>query len=122
MMVIAHQGFILSGYTTFIEKKILHKPVSRRQKISLHTFVKVVCDEPEVEEKIKKGIEEEKQSLKGWGNNFEGWSEISYIVPDEYENAGDKYELSIKYVKDMDMQDIIKRLTGEEFRRFLEIG
>lgn len=119
-MVIAHQSFVLSGYTT-LTNKIFGKPVSARQKISLLTGVTVVCDESEIEEKIKEAIEQSQQA-KGWGSNFEGWSEISYIVPDGYENSGHKYELSIRYVKDISMEEIVKRLTGEEFRKFVEIG
>lgn len=123
MMVYATQSFILSGYTTvYIKKKRFGKPIPERQKISLHSWVHVICDESEVEEKIKEAVEEDKSLAKGWGLNFEGWSEVSYIIPDDSPNAGQRYELLIEYVKDMKMEKIMKRLTGEEFKRFLLIG
>ena len=76
MLVRFHKGFIMEGENTFTEKKhFWSKPVEKRRKIYCTTGVHGICDDSELEEKLKEGIEECLASS-GWGKDFSGWQRI----------------------------------------------
>lgn len=76
MLVSFHKGFIMEGENTYTEKKhFWSKPVEKRHKIYCTTGVFGFCDESELEEKIKEGIDK-CLAGSGWGKDFSGWQRI----------------------------------------------
>lgn len=82
-------------------------------------YVTVICDESEVEEKILQEMRDR------YLNSLKMAEEGHYTVTEYYKEIppglfpdfpdGKKYDLKIRYFKDMRMEEVIKKLSAEMF-------
>ena len=126
MLVKFYKGFTMEGVSTVdTYKHWLLRPKKVRQTIYLHTGVRGICDEADVEKEIERLTAEELKS-KGWGEDFSGWQRV---VPYEEllkiaEERGweDKDfatgKVRTEPVNKWKMEKILKELTGEQFAQF----
>lgn len=109
MLVYVKVGFNIKGYTQLKTNGFSKKYT--RQEITLLTGASFVCDEDEVMETINNVVAKEMSTSKGWGKDFEGWTRWEY--------SHGSNSIHIQYINDMKMSDIINKLTGEQFKRFM---
>ena len=96
MLVSFHKGFIMEGENTYTEKKhFWSKPVEKRHKIYCATGVNGICDESELEDKIKEGIDKCLASS-GWGKDFSGWQKV--LTYEEIIEVAERDDWSKEYV------------------------
>lgn len=130
MLVSFHKGFIMEGENTITERKhFWSKPESKRQKIYCTTGVHGICDESELEEKIKEGIEKCLASS-GWGKEFSGWQRVltyeESVEVSEREEWGKMYtnhylpttEVTIKTLENWTVEKAAKELNGRQFAQY----
>lgn len=118
-LVEAHQTFVVEGYSEIKEKTHLFARTQYvRKPIKVLTGVTCICDETEAVAVIEEKIKEEMKQLRGWGNNFEGWSSYrKYCNPGEYKDFpnGKEFNLDIEYIRNWKMEKIIKELDAIQF-------
>ena len=130
MLVSYHKGFIMEGENTYNEKKhFWSKPVEKRHKIYCTTGVHGICDESELEDKIKEGIVKCLASS-GWGKDFSGWQRVlSYEESLELAERDNWYkgyysrqlpttEITLKYLNDWTVEKAAKELNGRQFAQY----
>ena len=130
MLVSFHKGFIMEGENTVTERKhFWSKPEHKRQKIYCTTGVHGICDESELEEKIKEGIDKCLASS-GWGKDFSGWQRaLTYeesLEISEREGWGKMYtdryipttEVTIKNLDNWTVEKAAKELNGRQFAQY----
>lgn len=105
MLVYAHKGITLIGYSYFAEKVSLFKSEVKRKEIRLNTGINVICDESEIEDKIAEAVQEEMKQ-RGWGSNFEGWKDYKDIP---------EHSLIVQPIKYWIMRRALEELTVEQF-------
>lgn len=126
MLVRFHKGFTMEGETSYSTKKPFHKEVEERSKIYLHTGVRGICDETEVEKEVERLVAEELATSRGWGKNFSGWQRV--VPYDELlkiaEERGWKDKdfstgkITTEPVNQWKMKKTLEELTGEQFAQF----
>jgi len=105
MLVEIFRGLKLKGYSTVLKRKHWYsRGTKERCQISLRTGIHTICDEEEIELNVENLLKEEINNS-GWGENFEGWSDYEWTR-----------DLRIVYIKDLKMNEIIEKLTGEQFK------
>lgn len=130
MLVEFYKGFIMEGENTITERKYFwSRPESRRQKIYCTAGVHGICDESELDEKIKEGIEKCLASS-GWGKEFSGWQRVltyeESVEVSEREGWGKMYtnhylpttEITLKYLDDWTVEKAAKELNGRQFAQY----
>lgn len=126
MLVRFHKGFTMEGVSTVdTYKHWWSRPKKVRQTIYLHTGVRGICDESEVEKEVERLTAVELKS-RGWGEDFSGWQRV---VPynELLEIAEEKGwkdrdfpagKITTEPVNKWKMEKILKELTGEQFAQF----
>ena len=126
MLVRFHKGFTMEGVSTVDTYKYWwSRPKKVRQTIYLHTGVRGICDESEVEKEVERLTAVELKS-RGWGEDFSGWQRV---VPynELLEIAEEKGwkdrdfatgKITTEPVNKWKMEKILKELTGEQFAQF----
>lgn len=127
MLVRVWKGLVLKGYTT-MEKGFIRKKAVREDIYLSCGISGLICDESEVEEKLAEAIKQKMSETKGWGNNFEGWTEICtdcevlkkrYPFEDEYWlECVTSDEPTVEYISEYPMEKILKILNGQQFAQF----
>jgi hypothetical protein len=130
MLVSFHKGFIMEGENTITERKhFLCKPIEKRHKIYCTTGVSGICDDSELEDKIKEGINKCLASS-GWGKEFSGWQRVlSYeesVEISKRDGWGEGYtdhyipttEVTIKNLDDWTVAKAAKELNGKQFAKY----
>lgn len=127
MLVRVWKGLVLKGYTT-TEKGFIRKRMVREDIYLSCGISGLICDESEVEEKLAEAIEKKMKETRGWGNSFEGWTEIctdreilkkKYPYEDEYWlDSVTSEKPVIEYISEYPMEKILKILNGQQFAQF----
>lgn len=130
MLVSYHKGFIMEGENTITKKKhFWSKPESIRHKIYCTTGVHGICDDSELEEKIKEGIDK-CLAGSGWGKDFSGWQRVltyeENLEVSEREDWGKMYtdhyipttEVTIKTLDNWTVEKAAKELNGKQFAQY----
>ena len=126
MLVRFHKGFTLEGEANVATyKHWWSRPKKVRQTIYLHTGVRGICDESEVEKEVERLTAVELKS-RGRGEDFFGWQRV---VPynELLEIAEEKGwkdrdfatgKITTEPVNKWKMEKILKELTGEQFAQY----
>lgn len=130
MLVSFHKGFIMEGENTVTNKKhFWSKPESVRQKIYTTTGVYGICDDSELDEKLKEGIDKCLASS-GWGKEFSGWQKVltyeESLEVSEREGWGTMYtdhyipttEVTTKSLDNWTVEKAAKELNGKQFAQY----
>jgi len=105
MLVEIYRGVVLKGYSILSRRKHWYSKIEKeRRQIKLNTGIHTICDEEEIELNVDRLLKEVMEDS-GWGENFEGWSDYEW-----------KWDLRVVYIKDLKMNEIIEKLTGEQFK------
>lgn len=119
MLVYAHQGLVMIGYSKFEKRVSLRDSELERQQIKCFTSVSVICDESMVKQEIDKAIIKELETSSGWGSQFEGWTDFTFSTECEedrrFKMKHHEYPLRIEYIKDWKMDKIFKTLSAEQY-------
>lgn len=115
--------------TIKVKKHFWSKPVETRHKIYCTTGVYGICDELELEEKIKEEIDKRLAS-DGWGKDFSGWQRVltyeESVRISKREEWGKMYtdhylpttEVTIKTLENWTVEKAAKELNGRQFAQY----
>lgn len=115
--------------TIKIKKHFWSKPVEKQHKIYCTTGVHGICDESELEEKIKEEIDK-RLAGDGWGKDFSGWQRVltyeESLEVSEREGWGKMYtdhyiptaEVTIKTLENWTVEKAAKELNGKQFAQY----
>ena len=130
MLVSYHKGFIMEGENTIkVKKHFWSKPQEKRHKIYCTTGVHGICDESELEVKLKEEIDK-RLAGDGWGKDFSGWQRaLTYeesVEISEREDWGKMYtdhylpttEVTIKTLENWTVEKAAKELNGRQFAQY----
>ena len=130
MLVSFHKGFIMDGENTIkVRKHFWSKSEEKRHKIYCTTGVYGICDESELEEKIKEGIDK-CLAGSGWGKDFSGWQRVltyeESVEISERDEWGKEYtdrylpttEVTTKTLENWTVEKAAKELNGKQFAQY----
>jgi hypothetical protein len=130
MLVSFHKGFIMEGENTIkVRKHFWSKPEEKRHKIYCTTGVHGICDESELEVKLKEEIDK-RLAGSGWGKDFSGWQRVltyeESVEISEREEWGKMYidhyipttEVTIKTLENWTVEKAAKELNGRQFAQY----
>ena len=127
MLVYFYKSFVLEGENTQeYSKHIWGKTINQRRKIYAFRSARGICDESEVGSNIETKIQDCLENSSGWGKDFSGWQRV--VPYDELPSIAENLDwevhtlptdtVTIEYIKDWRMEQILHNLTGEQFIQF----
>lgn len=118
-LVRASQKVVFEGYRKEIKRQY---PFTKQKvvdtTINFLGWVECICDEKEVEEKIKEKIQHTMKNTKIRADTEEIWTYYrTYCCSGEFDGYPNReeFEIKVEYIRDWKMSKIIEELDGSQF-------